>query len=318
MRYVVKRVTISVLMMVAASILIFAVLRALPGDPVLARLAGSEGVDQNSIQRLRAEAGLDRPLVVQYLSWVTGILHGNLGVSYFSHQPVSTLLAQRIGPTVELTVLAVALSVLLALPAAVAAAERPGRSVDRVVTSFAAAGMSFPPFVAGILLILVFSVSLRWLPARGYTPLTSDPVQNLREMVLPAIALAVGAAPLVFRYLKGELITAFESQYVRTAEGKGASRYQVIVRHALRNAALPSLTMIGLIVGYTLGGSVIVEYAFGISGLGSLSVESAFRRDYAVLQSVVLLVSAMFILVTLAVDLVTSVLDPRTRVHQDG
>jgi len=137
-------------------------------------------------------------------------------------------------------------------------------------------------------------------------------------MVLPAIALAVGAAPLVFRYLKGELITAFDSQYVRTAEGKGASRYQVIVRHALRNAALPSLTMIGLIVGYTLGGSVIVEYAFGISGLGSLSVESAFRRDYAVLQSVVLLVSAMFILVTLAVDILTSALDPRTRVHQHG
>ncbi|MFI5910100.1 ABC transporter permease [Dactylosporangium sp. NPDC051541] len=313
MRHIVNRVIVSILMLVAASILIFVVLRALPGDPVLTRLAGSQGVDQNSIQRLRAEAGLDRPLIAQYFGWVTGILHGDLGQSYFSHQPVAALLTQRIGPTVELTVLAVLLSVVLALPAAVAAAERPGGWADRLVTSFAAAGMSFPPFVAGIALILIFSVGLHWLPARGYTPLTTDPVQNLRDMTLPAIALAIGAAPLVYRYLKGELITAFDSDYARTAEGKGVPRSRVVVRHALRNAALPSLTMIGLIVGYTLGGSVIVEYAFGISGLGSLSVEAAFRRDYAVLQSVVLLVSALFILVTLAVDVLTGLLDPRTR-----
>jgi peptide/nickel transport system permease protein len=315
---VVKRLSISLVMLVGVSIMIFVVLRALPGDPVLARLAGSQGVDQNTIHRLRVEAGLDRPLISQYWSWVTGALHGNLGYSYFSHQSVSTLLAQRLGPTVELTMVAIALSIAAAVPAAIAAAQRPGGRVDRVVTSAAAAGMSFPPFVAGILLILVFSVSLHWLPARGYASVTDDPVENLRTILLPSIALAIAAAPLIFRYLKAELITALGSRYALAAEGKGASSRQVVLRHALRNAALPSLTMVGLLVGYTLGGSVIVEYVFGISGLGSLSIESAFRRDYAVLQSVVLLVSAMFIVVTLLVDIAAALLDPRTRTTTRG
>lgn len=315
MRYVLRRCAISIGLLIATSILIFAVLRALPGDPVLARLAGSQGVDQATIAHLRAVAGLDRPLVTQYFSWVSGMLHGDFGQSYFSHQPVSALIAQRFPPTLELTILAVLLSVAVAIPAAIAAAQRPGGPVDRIITSIAAAGMAFPPFVAGILLILVFSVGLRWFPALGYVGITQNPLQNLRSVILPSIALSTGALPLIFRYLKTELLTAFDSQYVRTAEGKGASRTRVVLRHALRNAALPSLTMVGLIVGYTLGGSVIVEYVFGFSGLGSLSVESAFQRDYAVLQSVVLLVSAMFILVSLAVDLLSWALDPRTRQH---
>jgi peptide/nickel transport system permease protein len=313
MRYVLKRLLISVIMLLGVSILIFAILRALPGDPVLARLAGSQGVDQNTIARLRTEAGLDRPLSSQYWSWMAGAVHGNLGRSYFSHLPVSTLLAQRIGPTAELTFVAIALSILIALPMATIAAQHPGSWVDRILTAGTATGMSFPPFVAGILLILLFSVSLHWLPARGYVSLADDPIGNLRTILLPSLALATGAAPLIFRYLKGELVSQLRSRYAQTAEGKGASPTQVVLRHALRNAALPSLTMIGLLIGYTLGGSVIVEYVFGISGLGSLSVESAFDRDYAVLQSVVLLVSAMFVVVTLLVDLATTFLDPRTK-----
>ncbi|TCO55866.1 ABC transporter permease [Actinocrispum wychmicini] len=315
MRYVVKRVSVSLLLLVGTSILIFAVLRALPGDPVLARLGTLQGVDQSTIDRLRASAGLDRPVAVQYLNWVGGMLHGDLGASYLTNRPVSTLIAERLGPTLELTILAVLLSVLIALPAAIAAANRPGGWADRVISVLASAGMAFPPFVAGILLILVFSVSLRWLPSIGYVPLLRDPGRNLAGMIMPAIALSLAAAPLLLRYLRTEMITALSSQYVRTAEGKGAPKRVVVLRHALRNAALPSLAMLGLIVGYTLGGSVIVEYVFGFSGLGSLSVESAFRRDYAVLQSVVMVVSGLFIVVTLAVDLVTWWLDPRTRGH---
>jgi peptide/nickel transport system permease protein len=209
--------------------------------------------------------------------------------------------------------MAVLLAILVAVPAAIAAAQRPGGLVDRTLTAAAALGMSFPPFVAGIVLILVFSVTLGWLPARGYVSFASDPLGNLRVILLPSLALCSGAAPLIFRYLKGSLITELNSRYALAAEGKGASRTQVVLRHALRNAALPTLSMIGLLVGYTLGGSVIVEYVFGISGLGSLAVESAFDRDYAVLQSVVLLVSAMFIVVTLLVDVAAAALDPRTR-----
>jgi peptide/nickel transport system permease protein len=273
-------------------------------------------VNQAMIDRLRSSAGLDRPLVSQYFSWVAGMTHGNLGRSYFTDRQVSSMILSALGPTLELTVLGVALSVLVAVPAAMAAARRPRGWLDRSITAIASAGMAFPPFVAGILLIIVFSITVHWFPARGFIPLTQDPVQNLRSMILPSISLAAGAAPLILRYLRSELVTALNSDYVRTAAGKGAPERRVMLRHALPNAALPSLTMIGLITGYTLGGSVVVEYVFGFSGLGALSVQAAFRRDYAVLQSVVLLISALFILVSLTVDLLGWWLDPRTRGHR--
>ncbi|WP_433304193.1 ABC transporter permease [Actinoplanes sp. CA-030573] len=313
MSFVARRVLISITMLAGASLLIFLVLRALPGDPVIARLGGAQGIDQAALDRLRTEAGLDRPLFNQYIDWICGMVRGDFGDSYFNQRTVAAVIADRILPTLELTLLAVLLSVGSAIPAAVVAARKPGGWVDRLITAGASVGMALPPFVAGILLILLFSVTLRWLPSRGYVPLTENPAANLKAMVMPAVALALAAAPLVLRYLRTELITALASSYVRTAEGKGVPHRQVIGRHALRNAALPSLTMLGLIVGYTLGGSVIVEYVFGFSGLGSLSVESAFQRDYAVLQTVVLLISALFILVSLAVDLLIWRLDPRLR-----
>jgi peptide/nickel transport system permease protein len=310
---VLRRLVISVLMLFVTSVLIFVVLRALPGDPVIARLGTAPGITEETLNRLRAQAGLDRPLIAQYWSWISGTFHGQLGESYYNKTPVATLLAQRLPPTVELTVLSIGLSVLLAVPAGALAVRRPGGWLDRAVTAFSSAGMAFPPFVLGILLILVFAVRLGWVPARGYTPFTDNPLDNLRRMVLPMIALASGAAPLILRHLRGELIEAMNSDYARTAQGKGASQNRVIWYHTLRNAGLPSLTMVGLVFGYTLGGSVIVEYMFGISGLGSLAVESAFRRDYAVLQSAVLLASALFILVTLIIDLLVWRLDPRLR-----
>jgi peptide/nickel transport system permease protein len=312
-RYVIRRIAISILLLITVSMLIFIVLRALPGSPVTARLGTSQGVTQGMIDRLTKSAGLDRPLVSQYLTWVSGILHGNLGTSYFTGQPVSSLIGAAVGPTLELTIISVALSVIIAVPAAIASARRPGGRLDGIITAASSAGMAFPPFVAGIVLIIVFSVQLHLLPARGYVPFLTNPVENLRDMILPAISLAVGAAPLVLRYLRNELVTSLDSNYTRTAAGKGASEARVLLRHALPNATLPSLTMIGLITGYTLGGSVIVEYAFGFSGLGALSIQSAFNRDYAILQSVVLLISTLFILVSLAVDLISWRLDPRTR-----
>lgn len=308
-----KRILISTGMIVATSVLIFIVLRALPGDPVIARLGAAPGITDATIERLRADAGLDQPLFAQYLSWVGGLFQGDFGESYFSKTSVTTLIAQRLAPTLELTILTLIIAIAVAVPTAVAAAQRPGRALDRAVTFVSSAGMAFPPFVAGILLLLVFSVALRWLPARGYVPFAEDPAENLLRMIAPAVALAIAASPLIFRHLKGELAEMLASSFVRTAEGKGASRARVVWRHALRNAALPSLTMVGLVFGYTLGGSVIIEYMFGISGLGSLAVESAFRRDYAVLQSVVLLASSLFIIVTLTIDLMVWRLDPRMR-----
>ncbi|MBV0896218.1 ABC transporter permease [Microbacterium sp. NC79] len=314
MAYVFRRIATSAAMLLLASILIFVILRALPGDPVLARLGASPGVTQETLDRLREEAGLEDPLIFQYLGWVKGALTGDLGMSYFSNAPVAELISTRMWPTLQLTVMTVVLAVLIAVPAAILATRRPHGLADRTIAFFSSVGMAFPPFIAGIILIIVFAVTLKLLPARGYVPFFEDPIGNLSRMILPALALTVAASPLVFRHLRSTLNDALRSPFSRTAAGKGGSATRVVLQHALPNASIPSLTMVGLIFGYTLGGSVIVEYAFGISGLGTLSIEAAFRRDYAVLQSTVLFAAAMFILVALLVDLLIYRLDPRLKV----
>lgn len=313
------RVATSILMLVATSAVIFVVLRALPGDPVLTRLGTTQGVTPETIQRLRAELGIDRSVLAQYGSWIGGVLHGDLGRSYFNDFEVSSLVGKRIGATLELTIVSVLLATVVAVPVAIAASLRPHGAVDRIVSALSSLGMAFPPFVAAIFLLVVFSVQLGWLPARGFVSLADDPAENVRHLVLPSIAIATVAAPLVVRYLRAALVDALAAPFVRTAEGKGVPRARVVLHHALRNALLPALTSVGLIFGYTLGGAVLVEYVFGIPGLGSLAVESALKRDYAVLQSVVLLLCALFILATLTVDLAARGLDPRLRaVHSDG
>jgi peptide/nickel transport system permease protein len=318
-RYLAIRVATSVLMLVATSVLVFAVLRALPGDPVVTRLGSTQGVSQETIDRAREQLGLDHSVLSQYLSWIGGVLHGDLGTSYFSQFPVSTLVGQRITATLELTFASVALATLISVPVAIAAALRPHGGLDRAVSGLSSLGMAFPPFVAAIFFLLIFSVQLRWLPARGYVPFVDDPYENLRHMVLPAATVATVATPLIVRYLRAELVTALAAPYVRTAEGKGVPRLRVVLRHALRNALLPALTSVGLIFGYTLGGAVLVEYVYGLPGLGSLAVESALKRDYAVLQSVVLLLCAGLILTTLVVDVASRAFDPRLRMGRaDG
>lgn len=307
------RVATSILMLVATSVVIFLALRWLPGDPVLAKLGTTKGVSQETIDHLRAELGLNKSLVSQYFTWVGGILHGDFGTSYSNSFSVGKLIGQRIGVTIELTLLSVGLAIAVAVPTAILAALRPHGWIDRIVSAASSVGMAFPPFVAAVFLLIIFSVNLGWLPARGYVPLTEDPLENLRDMVLPTVATATVAAPLIVRYLRADLITALGAPFVRTAEGKGVPRRRVVIRHALRNAMLPALTSTGLIFGYTLGGSVVIEYVFGLPGLGSLAVESALRRDYSVLQSVVILLCAFFILTTLIVDLIGQSIDPRVR-----
>jgi peptide/nickel transport system permease protein len=299
----------------ATSLFVFVVLRLLPGDPILTRLGEQSSVDPETVARLRAEAGLDDPIYKQYLDWLGGAVRGDLGQSYFSQYDVTAMIGSRLGPTLELTVVAVLLTVLIAVPLAIASTLKPGGLADRIIVATTSVGMAMPQFLLGVVLILVFSLQLGWFPARGFVSLAEDPLKNLQHIALPAVTLALVSAPILVRFLRASMFEGLQSSWVRTAEGKGVPHDKVVTTHVLRNALIPALTVLGLTVGHTLGGAVIVEYVFGFSGLGSLAVESVSKRDYAVLQSVVVLISALFIFTSCAVDILYGVLDPRLRVR---
>jgi len=314
--FVARRVAISIGMLIATSLLIFVALRLLPGDPIITRLGATPGIDLDTIQRLREEAGLEAPVLEQYFRWVSGIATGDFGQSFFNQFSVTELIVMRLPATLQLTFTGIVIATLIAVPAGVWASLKPLGVVDRIITALSTASIAVPQFIVGIVLILIFAVQLQWLPARGYVPITESLSENLIRMILPALTLGIASAPLLLRYLRATMIEVLAAPYIRTAVGKGQSSTGVLLKHALRNALIPTLTMLGLIVGYSLGGVVIIEYVFGIPGVGSLAIEAVFKRDYAVLQSVVLLVAALFLLVSLIVDLLYGVLDPRLRVGQ--
>lgn len=317
-KFFVTRVATSVLLLVATSVLVFFVLRLLPGDPIITRLGETSTVGPEVIAQMRADLGLDQPLIVQYWNWLLGAVRGDFGVSYFSQYSVTELIAGRIGPTVELAVLALLLTVIISLPVSIVSARRPGGAVDRFVQGLCSIAMSTPQFLLGVLLIMVFGVWLDLVPSRGFVPISEGIGANLERMILPATTLAIVSAPILIRFIRASLIEALSSPYVRTAEGKGVSKGKIITHHALQNALIPALTIVGLMTGGLLGGAVVIEYVFGFSGLGSLAIEAVGKRDYAIVQATTLLISAMFILVSLIVDLLYGVLDPRLRVRRNG
>jgi peptide/nickel transport system permease protein len=316
--WVLKRVAVSVGLLVLSSILIFCLMRVIPGDPTITKAAASGtggGADVDTLRAVRHELGLDRSLPYQYFSWVGGALHGDFGKSYFSSFPVTKLVSTRIGATLELAVLALLFGLLIAVPAAIIGAIWRNRAFDSAISGFAAFGMSTPSFITGIILIVVFGVKLNLLPTQGYVSIEHHPVESVKTAILPAIALAIGIAAPLLRILNASLNEVASAPYIRTAAGKGLLRRQVVVRHVLPNAALPALTMVGVIIGSLLGGAVVVEFVFARPGLGTLMIDSIFTRDYAVLQTLVLLAAAIFIFSSLAIDLLSGVIDPRLRAH---
>lgn len=310
--FIIRRLAISVLMLVIASIVIFVVLRVIPGDPTAVQGA-RPGFTAEQLAELRRQLGLDRSIPAQYLSWAGGVLHGDFGQSYFSNFSTTELIGARIGASVELAIAATLAGLVIAIPAGVASVLRPHSWLDRGLSGGAAAGMAVPAFCLGILLVAVFGIELGWLPTRGYVSLTKSPLDNLRYLVLPAMTTAVLVAAPVLRFLRASLLDVAQSDFVRTAEGKGLSWRQTVLRHVLPNALLPTLTFVGLVVGSLLGGIVVVEYVFGWPGLGALAIDSVGKRDYAVLQGVVLLAAAAFVVTNLIVDLLSLVIDPRLR-----
>lgn len=317
LRYVLRRLLMSMLLLVLSSILIFLVLRVIPGDPTITKLGGTiKNVDPRAIQAIRHELGLDRSLPSQYVHWVGGIFHGNFGKSYFSQFPVTTLVAQRIGATIELALLALLIGLVIAIPAAIVGAIWRNRWFDALLSGFTAVGMATPAFVTGIVLIVIFGLKLNLLPTQGYVSFTHHPLESLKTAILPSVTLGIAVAAPTLRILRASITDVGSASFIRTAEGKGLLRRQVVTRHLLPNAVIPTLTTVGVIVGSLLGGAVVVEYVFARPGLGSLMVDSVFQRDYGVLQTLVLLAAASFIVTSLVVDILYGVIDPRLRLRR--
>lgn len=316
LRYLVRRGLSSLTVLVTSTLLMFLAIRILPGDPVLAKLGAATQVSPEALALLRKEAGLDRPLLSQLLSWIGGLFQGDLGTSYFSQFEVTELVAARLPVTAELTFFIILFAIIFSLILAPLSVRNPGGVIDRIIGYLTSIGLSIPGFVIGIILILIFSLTLQWLPSRGFTPLSESISENLLLMILPAITGGLTATPYLVRYLRASMLEIKLSPFVRTAEGKGVSGRSILFRHVLPNSLVPSLTMLGLIVGYTLSGVVVIEYMFGIPGIGSLAIESAFKRDYAVVQGVAITIISLFILTTFVFDLLCGLVDPRLRVSK--
>jgi peptide/nickel transport system permease protein len=314
--YVLKRFVTSVGLLVLSSMLIFFVLRVIPGDPTITALGGAiPDVDPRALIAVRHELGLDRSLVYQYWHWITGVVRGDFGKSYYSQFSVTALISARVAPTLQLAGVSFVLGLLIAVPAATISAIWRNRWFDSALSAFTAGGMATPSFVSGIVLIIIFGVKLKWLPTQGYVSMQNHPLESLKVVLLPAITLAIHVAAPVLRILRTSLDDVASAPYIRTAEAKGLLRRNVVLRHLLPNATIPTLTMVGVIIASLLGGTVIVEYVFARPGLGTLMVDAVFKRDYEILQALVLLAAAAFIVSSFVIDLLYGVVDPRLRVQ---
>jgi peptide/nickel transport system permease protein len=306
-----RRLIAAIPTLLVVTLLVFALVRLLPGDP--ARLQLGEEATPQAVAELRHTMGLDRPLPAQYLGWLGQLGRLDLGKSLQDHSSVAGLIAQKLPTTFELAILSLLVAVLLALPAGILSALRPGTGVDRLVTFLALSGISLPTFFLGILLVYAFSVTLALIPASGYVSLAENPGLNLKLMLLPAVTLGVGAGAVLTRYLRASLLEVLNQDYVRTARAKGVTGRLVILRHALRNALIPVVTVLGLQLGGLLGGAVVTEQIFSVPGFGRLLVDAVFTRDLPVIQGMVLTSAALVFLVSFLVDLAYGAIDPRVR-----
>jgi peptide/nickel transport system permease protein len=312
MKYLLRRAAAAVPTLLVVSIVVFVLQQMLPGDAAEA-LAGEER-DPQVIAYIRAHYHLDQPLPVRYALWVWALLHGDFGESIRSHEPVLSLIATKLPVTVELAALAMAWALVIGIPMGVIAALRKGTVVDFLANAIGLSGYSIPHFWLGIMLILLVSVELGWLPASGYVSLAEDPLGNLRVMLMPSLVLGTNSAAVLMRHSRSAMIATLRTDYVRTARAKGLFERLVVLRHALRNALIPIITMGALQIGELLAGAVLTEQVFTIPGFGKLIVDGVFNRDFAVVQGVVLVTACAFILVNLLADLAYVLANPRIRV----
>jgi peptide/nickel transport system permease protein len=306
-----RRIVATIPVMGVVALTVFALLHLTPGDPAVI-IAGDYATTQD-IEKIRARLGLDRPLLTQAVIWLGSVVRGDLGSSIYSGLPVTTLIGQRVGPTAALTALAMALSVSVAVPLGVLAAWRQGSWLDRIIMLLSVSGFSMPVFWLGFLLVWVFAIQGGLLPVQGYQPMAAGPWQFLRHLVLPALTLSLVYMALIARMTRASVLGVLREDYVRTAFAKGLTPHRVLLSHALKAASLPIVTIIGVGFALLIGGAVVTESVFALPGIGRLTVDAIVRRDYPVIQGVVLVVSGAYVLLNLLIDLAYVVLDPRIR-----
>jgi len=312
LRLIVRRVLISIPLLLAISVLVFVLLEAMPGDP--ARLQAGMDASEEEVEAIRRRMGLDRPAHERYISWLTGALVGNFGRSSVSNQQVTTLISERMSVTIELVLLAFIVALVIALPIALLAARKPGGIIDRIVMVMSMTLLAVPNYVLALLLVLVFAVFLRLMPAIGFVPLSGGIGANLKSVTLPVLALAVPISSFYSRFLRGDLVEQLNSaDYIDTARAKGVAPWTVLWRHAFRNSSFGLLTLVGLNVGGLVGGTVIIERIFAMPGMGMLLLDGALSNDVAVVQMCVIIFAAVAVLANLVVDVMYAVLDPRIR-----
>jgi peptide/nickel transport system permease protein len=309
--YIVRRLIATVFVMAFVAFFVFSLLYITPGDPAAA-IAGDLAT-ADDIARIHRQLGLDEPFALRFGTWAWGVLHGDLGISIFTNLPVTQLIAQRLEPTAALTLMTLVVTLCFAIPLGVVAAWKVGTWIDRSVMVLAVLGFSLPAFVLAYLLILCFSVWLGWLPVQGYVSISEGFLPFIQHLILPSVTLGLVYGALIARITRASMLEVLSQDYIRTAQAKGLAEGKVLVGHALRNASVPIVTVIGIGIALLIGGVIITETVFAIPGIGRLTVDAILRRDYPIIQGVILLFSGLYVLVNLAVDLSYTLLDPRVR-----
>ncbi|MCW5729320.1 MAG: ABC transporter permease [Alphaproteobacteria bacterium] len=309
--YIVRRLLATFPVMAVVAVFVFLLLRLAPGDPA-ALIAGDDATSAD-IDAIRAKLGLDLPIWEQFVLWIADILRGDLGVSIFSNLPVTVLIGQRLEPTLMLMLATLFVAVTLAIPLGVLAAWKARTAIDRIVMVFSVLGFAVPVFLAGYVLIYVFSIQLRWLPVQGYRPLAQGLWPCLQGLILPAIALGTTYMALIARITRASMLEVLAQDYIRTANAKGLATRRVLLLHALKNASVPIVTVIGIGIALLISGVVITETVFNIPGLGRLTVDAVLKRDYPIVQGLILVFAGVKVLINLMIDLSYVFLDPRIR-----
>jgi peptide/nickel transport system permease protein len=309
--YIARRLAATVLVMGLVGVFVFLLLHLSPGDP--AAIIAGDNATPEQIAAIRQRLGLDDPLPVQFVRWFGAVLHGDLGISIFSNEPVLKLIGQRIEPTLSLALTTITVAVTLAVTFGVIAAWKAGSLIDRTLMVISVLGFSVPVFVVGYVLIYVFAITLRWLPVQGYAPIGEGLGPWIERLVMPSIALGLAYVALIARITRASMLDVLAEDYIRTAKAKGVATHSMLLKHALKNAGVPIVTVIGIGVALLIGGVVITETVFNLPGVGRLVVDAISKRDYPIIQGVILLFSGVYVLVNLLVDLTYTLLDPRIR-----